>query len=116
MKTRMVEVREGELLGPVDWAYDFRPHFNTYCSTNAQRDKRCAEAVALLKQLSEMLADGKRCRIQCYDFSYSVITMGMYDGWPYWKATPAIFVISPIGGGDWKFFYDLTGVSEDHRP
>lgn len=116
MKTRMVEEREGELLGPVDWSHNFRQHFDNYCSTNEQRDKRCAETVALLKRLTEMIAEGKRCRIQCYDFSHSVITVGMYDGWPYWKPTPAILVNSPIGGGDWKFFYDLTAVREDHRP
>jgi hypothetical protein len=34
MKTRMVEERIGEMLGPIDWSYDFRPHFSNYCITN----------------------------------------------------------------------------------
>jgi hypothetical protein len=35
----------------------------------------------------------------------------MYDGWPYWKPTPAILTSGPLGS-EWHFFYDIVGVEK----
>jgi len=38
--------------------------------------------------------------------AYSV---GMYDGWPFWKPTPALLCSGTLGP-EWHFFYDLQDV------
>jgi hypothetical protein len=53
-----------------------------------------------------------------YEFLFSgmltarkVLRLRMYDGWPYWKPTPAILRESPLGGYEWTFF-NSYGVNE----
>lgn len=107
MKHRTVTVREGELLGPVDWDYNFRQHFDSMCSPDYVKDKRCAEAVALLRNISDS-PEGARI-VTSGGYAYDVYSVGMYDGWPYWKPTPAVFR-SGVLGPEWTFFYEIHDV------
>lgn len=106
MKTRTVVERIGENMGPIDWAYDFRSHFKNYCTSDANRDATCERAKGLLRQL----CDDGQWEACCGSWNFQrVIDVGMYDGWPYWKPTPAVCVSGPLGS-EWQFFYDLTAV------
>jgi len=40
-----------------------------------------------------------------------VVHVGMYDGWPFWKPTPAVGYIGPLGSVERAFFFSL-GFSE----
>jgi len=51
MKSRMVEIREGELLGPVDYEYNFRQHFDSMGSPDSVKDEYCERAVERLRQV-----------------------------------------------------------------
>ena len=88
MKTRMVKERIGENMGPVDWSHDMA------------KDKppiwRDAE-----KAPSEYLFNGR-----------VILEICMYDGWPYWKPTPAIHFVGPLNSGEWNFF-NSYGVHAD---
>lgn len=111
MKFKTVVEREGELLGPVDWAYDFRSHFSNYCCSDERKAEYCARAVALLRRAVEMMeaSASSEVEVRIHDYWKSLITIGMYDGWPYWKPTPALLVRGVLGS-EWQFFYELTGV------
>ena len=111
MKTRMVEERIGEYMGPVDWSYDFAQHFKSYGGRDVAA--RIAEAIAWLKQLAgapekhEATTDGG-----CPKFGWHrVIRVGMYDGWPYWRPVPAVLTAGPLGP-EWHHFDMITGVHE----
>lgn len=88
MKTRMVEERIGEYLGPVDWTYDF-----------SQRGKE------LLRQL-EQPGEWQAMTYQCWR---RVLRVGMYDGWPFWKPTPSVLLAGPLWP-EWATFYNLQAV------
>lgn len=110
MKTRTVVERIGENMGPIDWNYDFRSHFNNMCTSDAGRDEACARKVAILRDVVDAIADGRRVSVQTHgDFGHEVLDVGMYDGWPYWKPTPSLFLSGPLGG-EWKCFANLTGM------
>lgn len=95
MKVRTVEIREGELLGPVDPNYDYRQH----CGVTRPVDVE--KAWAIIKTLKV----GDRVRVSHSDMPKEVIAVGMYDGWPYWTPTPAFRVACPVfGAGDWHTF------------
>ena len=106
MKYRKVVEREGELLGPVDWTYDFRQHFNSMGSPDAVKDEYCARRVELLRRISE---PGEWRVILAHSSVWKdVYAVGMYDGWPFWKPTPAMLTSGTLGA-EWHFFYDLQG-------
>ena len=91
MRTRMVKERIGENMGPVDWSHD------------TAKDKpqiwRDAE-----KNPQGFLFNGRLIYEIC-----------MYDGWPYWKPTPAISFLGPIGP-DWNFFDSYGVCAESIQP
>lgn len=80
MHSRMVEVREGDDVGPVDWdhptAKDMPPHWH-----EAERYPQ------------HFTFDGR-----------TILRLCMYDGWPYWEPRPAIQFIGPLNSAEWKFF------------
>ena len=39
--------------------------------------------------------------------SFRVVQVGMYDGWPYWRPTPAIGYVGPLGRVEVAFFYNV---------
>lgn len=114
MRTETRTVRIGELLGPVDWDYDFRQHFNNLCAPDDVRDEYCERAVERLKAIAEApdewiaTTDGGRPRCGWG----KVLAVGMYDGWPWWRPVPSVCIQSPLGGGEWHSFYSLTGAEK----
>jgi hypothetical protein len=115
MKTRTVTERIGELLGPVDWSYDFRQHFGG--TSDARIDELCAEAVATLRLLAdhpddyEVTTDGgwPSCGWG------RIVAVGMYDGWPYWRPVPSV-CISGTFGGEWSAFSNITSIKKKATP
>jgi hypothetical protein len=111
MKTRTVTERVGEYLGPVDWTYDFRQHFDSYCTDDAGRQAACERAVATLKELElhpelyEVTTYGgwPRCGWG------RIVWIGMYDGWPYWKPVPTV-AYSTFLGVETACFNNITSV------
>jgi hypothetical protein len=109
MRTYTVLQREGELLGPVDWSYDFRSHFNGYGGDDAARDRYCAEKIEQLRKLTDgewqATTDGgwPRCGWG------KVLAVGMYDGWPYWHPVPSVLIAGPLGG-EWHSFASVTSI------
>lgn len=108
MKIRMVQERIGENMGPIDWSYDFRQHFNGY-SDAAYADEVCAERTAMLRQIVEGMAKGERWEASHYGFFALVIDVGMYDGWPHWRPVPSVAIASPLGGAEWHGMYCIDG-------
>ncbi len=108
MKYSTQIVREGELLGPIDWEYDFRQHFTNIGSPESTKDEYYARAVERLRRISEpgewqvYLSHGSIWK--------DVYQVGMYDGWPFWKPTPALLTSGTLSP-EWHFFYDL----QDYR-
>lgn len=104
MKTRMVEERIGEYLGPVDWSYDFTQHdwggghggVNPDCSVRG---------VDFLRQLEQPA----RWRVMIHQSWHDVLQVGMYDGWPFWKPTPSVQVHTWLGP-EWHPFYNVQAV------
>ena len=89
MKCRTVEVCEGEWLGPVDWSYDFSQH--AWGPTSGGVNPECIEEGR--RVLLAMGADP----VGWTHRGFEVVAVGMYDGWPYWKPTPTIGYIGPLG-------------------
>jgi hypothetical protein len=109
MKIYTKTVREGELLGPVDWEYDFRQHFDCMGTTAERKDEACRRAIQLLREVEEANNTGVQVFL-CHGFLWrDVISVGMYDGWPFWKPTPAMLCSGTLGA-EWHFFYDLQQV------
>jgi len=115
MKTSAVTVREGEYLGPVDWTFDFRESYKGFynCSTPEDHEEMLQLAVTMLHLLEkepdkwEATAYGgwPRC---CWG---RIAHIGMYDGWPYWKPIPSVYLVSPRSGdGDWHSFASITDI------
>ena len=79
MRTITVTERIGENVGPVDWNHE--------TAKNMPPMWREAEF-----RPENYLINGR-----------TIIAMCMYDGWPYWKPTPAVRFVGPIGC-EWAFF------------
>ena len=84
MKSRNVTVYEGEDVGPIDWSHE----------TAKDKPEIWREAE---KSPQDFMLRGEFKDREIY-------RVCMYDGWPYWKPTPALLVESPLGGSEWKFF------------
>lgn len=107
MKTKMVDVREGEDMGPIDWSHPMIVKMES-------RGRICATTpgMSLLDVLRdaeqnpgqwELTTDGgmPRCGF------HAVIKVRMYDGGPIWKPTPAV-LIHGMFGPTWEFFDMLS--------
>src|SRR5689334_16365310 len=104
MKTRMVEERIGEWLGPVDWSYEFDQH--SWVGRSGGVNPKCiAEGIAQLRRMEAEPGEWMYCPSGFT--SFRVVEVGMYDGWPFWKPTPAIGYVGPLGGVEVAFFYSL---------
>lgn len=86
MRTETRTVRIGENVGPVDWdhptAKDMPPIW------------REAE-----KNPGDFLFS---------EYGRTILAICMYDGWPYWKPTPAVLYIGPLNRPEWSFFNDYA--------
>jgi hypothetical protein len=84
MRSRTVTVTEGEMTGPIDWGHPL--------ANDMPAIWREAENAP-----SDFVLTGDHP-------DRAIFAIGMYDGWPYWKPTPALLVESPLGGSEWIFF------------
>jgi len=114
MKTKTVTVYEGELLGPIDWGFDFRKHYEGYynCGTKEQHEEMLRRALAMLKLLER---DPEKYEATTYGGWPrcgwgAILSVGMYDGWPWWKPIPSICIASSLGGGEWASFANMTDI------
>lgn len=113
MKTYTVTKRVGELLGPIDWNFDFREFYKPLynCGTPESHERMFQRAMTILRLLEESpdkyeaTTDGgwPRCGWG------RTIHIGMYDGWPYWRPIPSVFITSPFDGG-WHSFSCITDI------
>lgn len=112
MRERTVTVREGELLGPIDWSYDFASHgWDCGGSMNPAVLALALDCLAKLDaglgrgETWEATTDGGWPRIGWGE----VRAVGMYDGWPYWKPTPSVRIAGHFGAS-WSSAFMLHGV------
>ncbi len=115
MKTKTITVREGELLGPIDWDFDFREFYKDVypaaCNGEESHENHFQRAMTILRMLEaepdkyEATTDGgwPRCGWG------SIVHIGMYDGWPYWKPMPSVFITS-WHVGDWHGFHNIHDI------
>ena len=82
MRYETQTVRIGEDVGPVDWSHPIA----------ADKPEHWHDA----EQHPENYTYG--------EWGHTIIRLCMYDGWPYWKPTPAILYIGPLSSGEWAFF------------
>lgn len=106
MRTETQTVRIGEWLGPVDWSFDFAAftdrHLNGGDST---------KAIAMLREIEDGLHRGERWGIWEHGTMREVISVGMYDGWPFWTPRPCYLAKTPIGG-DKSEWYGPTAAEQ----
>lgn len=81
MRTYQTTVREGEDMGPIDWSHPLA----------ADKPVIWQEA----ERSPENFVYG--------EYGRQIIKLCMYDGWPYWTPTPAVFHEGPLGC-EWSFF------------
>lgn len=88
MRTETQTVRIGEDMGPIDWTHPMAAEMPDHWK---DAEKHPEKYELLLNGMFTPREVSKLC---------------MYDGWPYWKPTPAIYRESPLGGYEWTFFND----------
>jgi len=105
MRTKTMTVRIGEMLGPVDPSYDPTQH-NWGPNKGGCNPETTACGFA---RILELAADPDGWVYCPSGFtSFPVVRVGMYDGWPFWRPTPAIGYIGPLNSVEWAFFYELS--------
>ena len=80
MYYKTIQVPVGETCGPIDW------------------DHEIARGKPALWREAEVNPEA---------FLYNgreILQICMWDGWPYWKPTPAIQFIGPLKSAEWDFF------------
>lgn len=108
MKIKQVTVRDGEYLGPIDWDFDF--DILSWDNGGCMNPVIIKESVENLRKLEsgdkyEATTDGG-----CPRVGWGEVTMvGMYDGWPYWRPHPSIYISGILGGG-WHSFSSVTEI------
>lgn len=92
-------MHEGTDMGPIDWSHpmavEFAAKYPEMAATLKEAEQRPEDFV--------MIGDGWYTR--------KVYAVRMYDGWPYWKPTPAVLREGALGP-EWDFFnsYGFRGV------
>lgn len=107
MKTRTVVERIGEMLGPVDWSFNFESH-----CWGPNKGGTNPKVVESSKQVLRRICDEPDAEwevlISHSDGWHKLLSVGMYDGWPYWTPTPSIYTATWLGGEwhDWTWLRD----------
>lgn len=110
MRIYQVTEREGELLGPVDYSYDFNQHTSCWGGPEARKVERMFRHIELLHKAERRLGRGENVWVETGGgFWHQLWHVGMYDGWPFWKPTPALCVKGVLGA-QWDFWYELQAV------
>jgi hypothetical protein len=102
----MVEVREGELLGPIDWSFDF-DSVKWADGRGGANPEIVDNAVKILREVCV----GDTIQGLYGDKPRKVLAVGMYDGWPHWKPFPSVLVES-WSGSEWQGFTYLRAIVE----
>lgn len=92
MRVETQTIRIGENVGPVDWDHPI-----------------AKDMPAIWREAEKRPSDFK---FVCDNYDAEIFAICMYDGWPYWKPTPAIYHGHPLGHGEWSFF-NSYGVHPD---
>lgn len=97
--TETVTRRQGQWF-PLDPGHDWRKHHPTIYPNNPEIPQ---EAWRLIQDVREdgwvYSPSGFTC--------FPVVSVGMYDGWPFWRKVPAIGYIGPLSSVEVAFFYNL---------
>ena len=104
MRSYQMTHYEGELLGEIDWKHDFARAFDCCCSSSEHKTDMLFRAIENLWQVERLYKKDVRLQVRTGDYWHNLLSVGMYDGWPYWKPMPAIMVKGPLGSGEWKHF------------
>lgn len=92
MRAHTVTVREGENVGPLDWSHP------------------------LAKDMPEAWHEAERSpKDFLFDYGHGgreILSICMYDGWPYWKPMPTVCYVGPLGHAEWAQF-NSYGVRAD---
>lgn len=111
MKTRTVQVTDGEWLGPVPADYDFQAFYDEYLKGSGHRQESYDRAVATYKATAEALERGARVWVECGQFTHQVYRCEMYDGWVFWVPRPCLAYVGPIPGEHIDELYDMTRIA-----
>ena len=106
MKTKTVTVHEGEWLGPVDQNYNYQQH-----SWGPSKGGVNPDSAQKGWTLIQNVKVGDDVLVSHTEGWKEVLAVGMYDGWPFWRPTPAVLVRT-WAGGERHFLYDIY----DHNP
>lgn len=87
MRYETQTIRIGEDVGPVDWDH---PTAKDMPAIWREAEKRPEDFVFT-------------------EYQRTILRICMYDGWPYWRPTPAVYFIGPLNSPEWNFF-DSYGV------
>ena len=103
MRTWTETRREGTDVGPIDWE-----HQDAWCV------KLRPEQVEWLRAIE---ANPKGYRwVSCGGFAtFEILSVRMYDGWPYWRPGPAVLMVGPMGSGEWRWADSLEGICAADR-
>lgn len=87
----------------IDWSFDFSQGFSSYCCQQEEKDAMRDKCIAFLRTLKR----GDKF-MRYGSFESTALRVGMYDGWPYWKPTPAVAYIGPLGSVEYAFYYNVS--------
>jgi hypothetical protein len=105
MKLIQVTKRIGELLGPIDWSFDFM-------SISWDRNQGGGTNPEVVKQAVEDLKEMKVGDfVEVYGIRHKVLEIGMYDGWPYWSPFPSVCIETHYGP-EWHGFSHVRLIRE----
>jgi len=82
MRYETQTIRVGENVGPVDW------------------DHPMAKDMPAIWREAEANPEA----FTFTEYRRSIISICMYDGWPYWTPTPAVMFVGPLNSGEWAHF------------
>lgn len=102
------ERRIGENLGPIDWSYDFTSH-DWSSGLGGVNPEVSRDGAARLREVEAALSQGQRVTVMMHQNYHEVITVGMYDGWPFWRPVPSVLTQTCLGG-EWSPWYNIQGV------
>lgn len=89
MRTWTETRSEGTEVGPVDWEHEWAKALPAdFRATLQEAEKSPGEYTITPSDFS----------------SFRIVSVCMYDGWPYWKPGPAIAYVGPLGSIEWTWF------------
>ena len=95
MKFVTVTKRIGELLGPIDWSFDFQSE-----SWDHGGGTNPIVVEQAMKDLHEIKVGDT---VEVYGITHKVLAIGMYDGWPHWRPYPSVCIETHYGP-EWHGF------------